>query len=191
MRTSIILGVAFVLFVGLSACDDDEDSPTGGGTTKGPAVVPAAWQGDWDLTLLATACGTTDTLMFVQDVGSICEGDTLTAPFTPFDVPCKGTVTDTRIDVDCDDVIMEGPCRVEVDTDWTMTRNGDDLTGRPRVEITGTGGCTPDTVICVDFNFAGTRVGDGSASCAVASQRLLRSLRETANAVIPRKPAAP
>lgn len=187
MRTSMMFGFAIVLIAALIACDDDEDSPTGGGTPKGPAVVTAGWQGDWDITLLATPCDAPDTLLFEQDVASICEGDTLTAPFSPFDIVCEGTVTDTRIDVDCDDVMMEGPCRMEVDTDWTMMRTGDEFTGLARVEMTGTGGCNPDTVICVEFNFSGTRIGDGSASCTVAAQRLLPTHRDLAKGILPRK----
>ncbi len=192
MKTSMIVGFAFVVVAALIACDDDDDSPTGGGAPKGAAVVPAAWQGEWEITLLATPCNETDTLLFFpNDVAFICEGDTLTAPFSPFDIACEGTVTDTRIDIDCDDVLMEGPCRIEVDTDWTMTRNGDEFTGLARVDINATGGCEPDTMICVEFNFAGTRVGDGVAECSVVAQKFLSEFRAVTKAIVPRKPAAP
>ena len=158
LPVAVLLTGAFLL-----ACDDHDDSLFEG--EPGPVLVPAAWQGEWNVTTLERLCDEPDTLSLHEDVQFLCEGETLTTRFIPLGLECEGTATDTRIDVECDFDGSEGPCRLTINVDWTMTRSGDDFTGTARVHWVSSGGCDPDTTLCVDYTLTGTRIGDGLDGC--------------------------
>jgi hypothetical protein len=161
--------MTIVAAAAFAACGDDDDTTVNGGGPPRPAELTAAWQGEWDLAFVATVCGETDTVLAEGGTEFLCEGDEITAPFLPWEISCEGTVTDTRVDVECDTTYTIGPCRVSATVDWTITRTGDDFAGTAMVELMATGGCEPDTTICLDIEFTGTRIGDGSLGCTVTT----------------------
>ncbi len=170
MRTSRVLAlVAIAAAAAFAACGDDDGTTTSNGAPPRPAELTAAWQGEWDLEFLLTEGGSGDTLLASGDTPILCEGDDITAPFAPWEVSCEGTVTDTRVDVDCDTLFTEGPCQIRMDIDWSITRTGDTFTGTAQVVITGTGPGDCDSTICADLEMSGTRIGDDGGLCAVTT----------------------
>ncbi len=169
--TKIIRHVLVVIAAAtaFAACDGDDGTSLGGGGTSQPAELTAAWEGEWDLEVVGVTCGTTDTLLYSSGAEFLCDGDDIRVPFLPWEFSCEGTVSDTRIDVECDSAITIGPCRLTVTVDWIITRAGDDLSGTAQVMFVPSALCDPDTTLCMDVEFTGTRIGDGSAGCVVAS----------------------
>ena len=164
MLSSKLARVSMIALLAFFACDDDDDNfPLDGGGQ--PATIPAAWQGEWNITTLAQTCDQPDTLLLSESVEFLCDGEPLSTRFLPIELECEGTVTDTRVDVECDFDGSEGSCRLRVNVDWTMTRSGDEFAGTARVNWVASGGCDPDTTLCVDFTFTGTRIGDGLDGC--------------------------
>jgi hypothetical protein len=170
VRTSKVgAWIAIATAAAFAACGDDDDTTVNGGGPPRPAELTAAWQGEWDLAFVLTECGSGDTLLAAGDTPVLCEGDDITAPFAPWEVSCEGTVTDTRIDVDCDTLLTEGPCQIRTEINWTITRTGDTLAGTATVMIIGTGPGDCDSTICADLVMSGTRIGDDGGLCAVTT----------------------
>jgi len=156
------------LALGLAACGDD-DSPSGGGDpVDRTAYLNSAWQGVWQLDVLATTCTGEDTLINEIDTQVFCEGDHI--QFGPFDIEvvCDGSVTNTVVNVQCDTTFVSEGCTVHMETDLDLVRDDDTFSGTAisTLEVTG---CAFDTTACVEFNVVAVRIGDGSLECVTAA----------------------
>ena len=169
-RSLRIYGAVMVsaLALGLAACGDDDSPSGGGGPVDRTAYLTTAWQGIWQLDVLATSCTGEDTLINEVTVQVFCAGDPI--QFGPFDidVTCEGSVTNTTINVRCDTTFVSEGCNVSMQTEFDLVRDDDTFSGTATSNLNVTG-CAFDTTACVEFNVTAVRVNDGSFECATAA----------------------
>jgi hypothetical protein len=151
------------------SCGSDDGSNTEIGDNPTPVagniVFTSAWKGEWQMTIVFEDCADGDTLNIDNIVDVICAGDTLDLQLTDLAEDCSGTMTDTRLMVNCTYQFTDGGCTVDVVLTLEIERQGDTLVGSGQWSATATGLCPTYIDGCEDLVISGTRLQKNPAEC--------------------------
>lgn len=148
------------------------DSGTGGGAAgnstpvSGNVVFTSPWKGEWNIVIVFKDCASGDTLNIEDITDVICDGDTLDIGLTDLFEDCDGTITDTRIMVDCTYQFIVGGCTIDVAATLDIERQGDQIMGTGQWSVTTSGTCLPLYIEgCEDIEISGMRIDPNPADC--------------------------
>ena len=170
-RRPHIITIALLLWATMviAACGGDGGTGTETGDNPAPVagniVFTNAWKGEWSMTIVFQDCADGNTLNIDEIVDVICDGDTLDLQLTALAEDCSGTMTDTRLMVDCTYQFTDAGCTVDVALTLDIERQGDNLVGSGQWSATTTGLCPTYIEGCEDLVISGTRIQTNPAEC--------------------------
>lgn len=154
----------------LAACGSDSTTPNGSlnsNPVNGNIVFTGPWTGEWNVVIVFKDCASGDTLNIEDITDVICDGDTLDIGLSAILEDCGGTITDTRLMVDCQYEFKAGSCTVTVSATLDIERQGDQLMGTGQWSVVTTGACaTPYLDGCENIEISGIRINSSPAECA-------------------------
>jgi hypothetical protein len=161
--------------------DDDASGAgklqTGTGIT-GNIVFTPAWEGEWNVVLSFKECGSQQTPDIEDITNVICAGDTLDLRLTDLLDDCTGTMSDTRLMVDCTYAFYDAGCSVTLDFTLDLERQGDALMGSGQWSATALGNCASFYQGgCEEFEITGTWLDADPSDCNVAPSNVADRFR--------------
>lgn len=160
------------LIVGCSS-EPAGDTNMNGGTgneVNGSLVFKKAWEGEWNVVLTFRDCTTLSTIAIDDITDVICAGDTLDLQIGGLLNNCTGTMSDTRVMVDCTYQFADAGCDVTASLTLDMERQGDTITGAGSWSAAVSGSCAPVYAAgCERFDISGTRITKTPSACVTAN----------------------
>ena len=169
--TSIVLcAVLMASATLLGSCGDDGgtggSTGTGGSPVSGNIVFTDSWKGEWNIVITFRQCVSQDTLEIEDITDVVCAGDTLDLQLSDLLDDCTGTITDTRVMVDCAYSFSDAGCDVDLAFTLELERQGNSLSGMGQWSATASGTCPAYVSGCEEFVISGTRIDTDPSECA-------------------------